>query len=95
MHLKTNEFIDINLNLSYSPNSSRFQMFFKIDVLKNLTSFTGKHLRWSSFNKVAKLYYKETPTQMFSCEICEVFKNIFFYRTSLDDCFFQSLHHFT
>ena len=29
--------------------------------------------------KVAGL--KETPTQVFSCEICEIFKNTFFYRT--------------
>ena len=26
---------------------------------------------------------KKTPTQMFSCEDCETFKNRFFYRTSL------------
>ena len=25
-------------------------------------------------------YYKETPTQVFSCETCETFKNIFFDR---------------
>ena len=34
------------------------------------------------FNKVAglgqQLYRKETPTQVFSCEICEVFKNTYF-----------------
>ena len=24
---------------------------------------------------------KETPTQVFSCEICDIFKNNFFYRT--------------
>ena len=29
--------------------SSRSQMFLKIDVLKNLASFTGKHLCWSLF----------------------------------------------
>ena len=29
--------------------SSRSQMFFKIDVLKNLTIFTGKRLCWSLF----------------------------------------------
>ena len=31
------------------------------------------------FNKVVGL--KETPTQVFSCEICEIFKNSFFNRT--------------
>ena len=29
--------------------SSRSQMFFKIDVLKNFANFTGKHLCWSLF----------------------------------------------
>ena len=28
-----------------------------------------------------QLYQKETPTQVFCCEICEMFKNTFFYRT--------------
>ena len=26
-------------------------------------------------------FIKKIPTQVFSCEICEVFKNIFFYKT--------------
>ena len=30
-------------------------MFLKIGVLKNLAIFTGKHLYWSLFNKVAGL----------------------------------------
>ena len=34
--------------------SSRSQIFFKIDVLKNFASFTGKYLCWSLFlNKAA------------------------------------------
>ena len=41
----------------------------------------------SSFIKLLasslQLYYKETPTQMFSCEFCEIFKNTFFQRTPL------------
>ena len=28
-----------------------------------------------------QLYQKETPTQGFSCDFCEIFKNTFFYRT--------------
>ena len=35
----------------------------------------------SLFDKVAdgpQLYKKETPTQMFSCEYCDIFKNSFF-----------------
>ena len=43
-------------------------MFFnKVGVVKYFTNFTGKH--------------QETSTQVFSCEICEIFNNIFFYRT--------------
>ena len=40
----------------------------------------------SLFDKVAdgpQLYQKETPTQMFSCEYCDIFKSSFFYRTPL------------
>ena len=39
----------------------------------------------SLFNKVAglHLYYKETPTQVFSCEYCEMFKSSFLYNTSI------------
>ena len=50
--------------------------------------FTGKHLCWKSlFNKVTVLQTcnfikKETPKQVFSCEIYEICKNLyFFYRT--------------
>ena len=40
----------------------------------------------SLFNKVAgiaglQLYHKETPTQVLSCESCEILKNSFFKRT--------------
>ena len=62
-------------------------MFFKIGVLKNFAIFSGKHLCWSPFliNKPEGLqrYQKETPTQVCSCEYCEIFKNSFFYRTPL------------
>ena len=66
------------------------QMFFKMDVLKNFANFIGKHLCWSLF--LIKLqawrpvglqcYEEEIPTQLFTCEIWEIFKNTFFYRTS-------------
>ena len=50
-------------------------------VLRNLTKFTGKHL-WQSlfFNKVAGLIEKETLAQVFSCEFCQISKNIFSYK---------------
>ena len=59
-------------------------MFFKMGVLKNLTNFT-KNLCWSlfyfdkfTFLKLPAALLKKTPTQVFSCEIWEIFKNTFF-----------------
>ena len=52
-------------------------------VLRNFAKFTGKHLCQSLFfNKVAgaacNFIKKETLTQVFSCEFCEISKNTFF-----------------
>ena len=43
-------------------------------------------------NKIAGLYFTkiETPTQVLSCEFCEIFKNIF-YRAPPSDCFWVYL----
>ena len=49
----------------------------KEGVLKNLAIFTGKHLCWSLI-KFIKLHVKETSTQVFFCEYCKIFKNIYF-----------------
>ena len=51
-------------------------MFFKVGVLKDLQNFTGKHMLWSLFliNLRLQLCLKETPTQVFSCEISKIFK---------------------
>ena len=43
--------------------NSHSQVFFKIGALRNFAIFGIK---------------KKTPTQVFSCELCEIFKNIFF-----------------
>ena len=51
-------------------------MFFKIGVLEDFAIFTGKHL-------CLQVSFKETPTQVFSCEYCEIFKKSFFHRTPL------------
>ena len=37
------------------------------DVLKDFAIFTGKHLCWSLFNKIAGL---KPPTQVLFCEWC-------------------------
>ena len=76
--------------------SSRSQMFFKIGVLKNFAIFTGKHL-WRNLFIIKlqawrpeglQLYQKEAPTQVFSCEYCEILKNPFFCRTPLLLCYY-------
>ena len=70
--------------------SSRPEVFCEKGVLRNFAKFTGKHLCQSLFfNKVAglrpaTLLKKETLAQVFSCELCEVSKNTFFYRTPPD-----------
>ena len=74
--------------------SSRSQMIFKIAVLKNFTKLTGQKLCWSLFliklqalrpatlSKRNSLEISmDTLTQLFSCQICKIFKNTFSYRT--------------
>ena len=63
-------------------------MFCEEGVLRNFAKFTEKHLFQSLFfNKVAgatcNLIKKETLSQVFSCEFCEISKSTFFYRTPL------------
>ena len=58
-------------------------MFFKIRVRKISLNFTGKHLCWSLFliklqALGLQLYLYENATQVFSCEICKIFKTTFF-----------------
>ena len=61
-------------------------MFLKVVALKNFADFTGKQLRWSFFLIKLKTLspgtlLKKTPKHVFSCEICEIFENIFLYST--------------
>ena len=65
-------------------------MFYKIDVPKIFAKSTGKLLGQSLFfYKVASqaciFIKKESPAQMFLCEFCESFKNIFLCGTSAGD----------
>ena len=68
--------------ISLNFKSNRSQMFFKIGVLKNFAIFTGKRLRWITFNKVAGLedcnFITKRLQQVFSSEYCEIFKNTYF-----------------
>ena len=60
---------------------------FKKSALKSSVKFTGKHMYWCLFlNKESfflgvvfkKLYQKETPAQVFSCECCKMFEGTYF-----------------
>ena len=53
-------------------------MFFKIDLLKTFTKFTGEKLcRTLFFDE-----WRETPTKAFSCEFYKNFKNAFFIKAN-------------
>ena len=53
-------------------------MFYEKGVLKNFANLTVKHLCWSILLiKLLKLHSKETPTQVFSCQICDIFKKTY------------------
>ena len=64
--------------------SSHQRCSMKKGIVKNFTTFTGKHLCQSLFfNKVtglrlATLLKKETLTQVFSREFCKILKNTYF-----------------
>ena len=57
--------------LSATSEKYPHEVFCKKGVLKDLSYFAGKHLCWS-------LFLKETPTQVFSCEIWEISKSTYF-----------------
>ena len=67
-----------NSSLEVLFRSSHPEVFCKKGILRSFTKFTGKHLCHSLFlNKVADRLL-QTLAQVFSCEFCEISKNIFF-----------------
>ena len=68
----------------FPSRSSCSQMFFKIVVLETSANFTEKHLCLGLFliqlqvSGLQLFLKKETLTQVFFCEIFEIFKNTFF-----------------
>ena len=64
-----------SLNGISVSRSSRSEVFCKRDILKNFANLTGKYPCQSIFFK------KETLAQVFSCEICKIFKYTFSHRT--------------
>ena len=55
-----------------NDRSSHRKSSIEKDVLEIFTKFTGKHLCQSLF------FNNKTLPQVFSCEFCEIFRNIFF-----------------
>ena len=64
----------IVLNLLLLFRSSHQRCSVRKGVLRNFAKFTGKHLRQGLFFNFIK---KETLTQVFFCDFCEIFKNNF------------------
>ena len=69
---------------SFTFRSSRSQIIIKIGVLKVSQYSQENTCVRVSIDNAAGLqpcnFIKETQTQVFSCEYCEIFKNSFFYR---------------
>ena len=71
------------LNRFQKYRGSRLKVFYKKNVIDIFAKLTWKHLCQSLyFNKVANLkpstlLKKETPTQVFSCEVFKIFKSAF------------------
>ena len=76
MTLKLKLILARNENGSYRSSQPRFSV--KKGILKNFANLTMES-RFNRFNKFAgqKVYYKETPERVFSCEICETFRNTY------------------
>ena len=69
--------------------SCRPELFCKYGFNK-FTKFTGKHQCQGLF-----FIKKETLGQVFTCKLCEIFKNTFFCRTPLVDASVMIHYHFT
>ena len=69
-YLLIREFItDVLQETFLKARGSRREVFCKKGVLRNFTKFNS--------------IKKETLAQVFTCELCEIFKNTFFHRTPL------------
>ena len=60
--------------------SSRSQMYFRIGALKDFAMFTEKYLCWGLFLINIQAWRPATLLRRDS-EICDIFKNTYFYRT--------------
>ena len=70
---------------SEPARSSHHSYSIRKSVLKNFSKFTGKQLYQRFF-----FIKKESLAQVFSCQLCKIFKNTFFTEHFLDDCFWPT-----
>ena len=69
--------------------SNRWQMFFKIGVLKNFAKFTGKRLSHSLFFYLKKTLFEKTFGTGVLLWILQTFSEHLFNRAPLYDCFWM------
>ena len=77
-------------DLNRFSRSSHRRCYVKKGVFKNFTNFTGKHFVLESLAvklKASNFIKKETPTQIFSCEICEISENTYIQKHLLTAAF--------
>ena len=78
----------------YHLRSSRPKVFYKKCVLRNFAKITENTCaRASLVIKLQASDLQQTLAQVFSCELCEISKNTFSYRTPPGDCFCHFLSH--
>ena len=78
--------------MSFTSRSCRPEVFCKKGILSNFLGVLRNHLYQSLFLtklQACNFIKKETLAQVFYCEFCETFKSNYFYRTPLDDCFWN------
>ena len=86
-------------NIIDEKGSARIRIWIWKQERLNLETATGGALQKKMFVKKLQhsqknacdgvpFYWKETPTQVFSCEFLEILNNSFFSRTSLGDSFY-------
>ena len=69
----------VKKKIKEKSRSSRSQMFFQKDVLKNFSIFMGKHLYWILINKVESLKVCSFIIILRnSAEYCKILKNTYY-----------------
>ena len=76
----------IQINIKFTFTGYEYIIVYKYILLSNLISIYTYIYIYIIITRLVEifrlisrqLYYKETPTQVFSCEYCKIFKNLYF-----------------